>query len=1595
MRNLFKYAVFLFVQIFFVTNASSQRDTAYFMQNYKQGNILHNATKIDSSMFYYEKAYTWSKQNPFFDTSKAVTELMSVMGRCYRLQNKVELAHGILTNALNNARKYNHINSKLAIIKRFTALHDYIAEKNLPFVYPTIDETETTQVYFSIKSVQSLSSDSLEIVVGAGKLDGIVHTTEVGGIYTRIISKDSTHHNSVKYISEAIVYKLADNYTILHVKKDSNFIILPKDFFVCNTQVPVSWNNLQLKNFLQKNIIFTDATNNMYGYRHFYYFGDTTLENEVMQAMLRDAKSAALLVAKDTLTNSDLAYKFSGGVFSGKSLWKSILISEPIHQQLYFDYIINVPAYVMGNNKHFTIEYASWIGTSSTLYPPSIKPYLLGITNKKERQTQAFNLYKQIKEKSLIEEWLGEGMQQVNDENIEAAKLTANLIDEVTSITKDSANFGWAEYLWASIEKKNENINEANKYLLIAQNKFEIYNNTEGKAWAKASKEKWLKPNTIGISTQAGHITNYIVAQSPNPKYFATGGADDLIKIWDKMLGKEIATLNKHKNIITSLHYSPNGKYLVSASLDKTVTVWNAYNYTELITYTTDAPCYVAKFSPNSKLLFAAEDSTLFIINPFSDTFSLVKKIVLHHDNINDFEFAVNNANIIYSSSDNEMRHWNIRDSILLYTYTKFTQIKNIQVSKDGKFLCTVSKDSTIRVIDLFTAKTVSTQKIFLEATGKKNSFPAMYATQSFSPDSKYLVYPVTKDSFKIVNLLDFYSRKYRMKLDTKSIIRHSLFSKDGDDLMITNNGYDITLLNMREYDFKKNYQLKDKSIKFYSNSIFTVQYKKDDKELYFFQYGPDLGRIDLSNGRSSSERLSDMDITLETNHVFLQEDSLAVIKLKSINNQVFLISTKGSIDATIQLPENETVTSFETTANNTTCFASSTNGVIVGWDIASNKQIFSNKIKTDTTSTTMILYYDNFNNRLFTKINDNNVVIINPENGIVTDTIVVRGARQIINTKTKIYISTGYGKLTIFDAKNFQELTTWNVNYTNQAAAKMVLSPNNKYLIIQNTPNSITAFDTQIDSFLYTIPDHPYTSWSIAMSHSGKEFATAGGEGTIFIYETETGKKKATINMPFGREPFIVDDENHYLAPKNTLEAINIAYNDNVYSYDQFDVQLNRPDIVLKKLGRGDTSLIKSYANAYKKRIKKLGINENSTATNGHLPSIKIKNKFAIQTSTKAKEYVLNIECIDTEYPLQSLQVLVNNSPVLGVSGRDLSKLKTKQTIQQATIPLAKGNNAIKIYCTNSKGATSLKESFTVLSTFSNDSLTTLYFAGIGVAKYKDSSMNLTYSAKDIRDLAADFTRLYGKAFKVIIDTLLNENVTKENILKLKKRLQQTNPNDRVVIAITGHGLLSDSLNFYYATYDINFAKPELRGLQYDEIEGLLNDVPAQEKIMFIDACHSGALDKDEILAIKNSKNNIVINKSDQKNVKGIASRSSINIKNKTAKVSANSSFELMQNLFSDLSNGNGAVIISAAGGMEYAFESAKWNNGVFTYCIREGIFDGYADKYYGGNDDRKISVQELSNYVNKRVSELTNGKQKPTSRKENMDFNWTIKFY
>jgi len=319
----------------------------------------------------------------------------------------------------------------------------------------------------------------------------------------------------------------------------------------------------------------------------------------------------------------------------------------------------------------------------------------------------------------------------------------------------------------------------------------------------------------------------------------------------------------------------------------------------------------------------------------------------------------------------------------------------------------------------------------------------------------------------------------------------------------------------------------------------------------------------------------------------------------------------------------------------------------------------------------------------------------------------------------------------------------------------------------------------------------------------------------------------------------------------------------------------------------------------------------------------------------------------------------------------------------KQIPVILSNGLNKIRVSCTNNHGVESYKEELNII--YNGDSVKPdLYLLVTSVSQYANKALDLNYSVKDGQDVTTLMKSNRALYDKVIIDTIFNNDVSRENFKKLKDQLYNSDVNDHIILFMSGHGTLDESFNFNFATYNIDLSTPSKNGISFDMIESLMDSIPARKKLVLIDACHSGELDKEEI----REKTQAVM--SDLGIDAKLKEQSFSKVSMKVYKLYgiSNTSVELMEQLFTNMSYGSGTVVISAAAGNSYALESKKWDNGVFTFCILEGLKDKKADT----NSDGVVTVTELEDFVVDRVYRLTNGRQKPTCRKENLEFDFPV---
>ena len=400
--------------------------------------------------------------------------------------------------------------------------------------------------------------------------------------------------------------------------------------------------------------------------------------------------------------------------------------------------------------------------------------------------------------------------------------------------------------------------------------------------------------------------------------------------------------------------------------------------------------------------------------------------------------------------------------------------------------------------------------------------------------------------------------------------------------------------------------------------------------------------------------------------------------------------------------------------------------------------------------------------------------------------------------------------------------------------------------------------------------------------------------------------------------------------------------------------------DSIGKYFGGADQELVASYRQSWKKRIDRLGLDKEKLGKGEiAVPNAEIVGAENIAYENKEGKLEINISANDPKYPLRRFNVYVNEVPLYGSAGISIAHLKKQVWDTTVSVPLSMGENKIQVSVMNELGLENFK------------------YIGIGVNEFKESSHNLKYCVKDVTDLAKSFD---GPNTEVKLFT--NAQVTKENILALKDYLSKTTVNDKVIISCSSHGLLDDSLNFYLAMHDVDFNNPKVRGLKYEELENLLDSIPARQKLLLLDACNSGENDKSELLKTELSQKEAKLNGSEVLAARGVIVQ--LEDENK-------SNFKKMNELFVNVRNNTGSVIISAAGGQESALEAIlvdgkSIENGAFSFCVLEYLKNN-------SNNPEELTVNKLKNYVEKRVEEITNGKQQPTSRQETMEVDWGVR--
>ena len=1091
-------------------------------------------------------------------------------------------------------------------------------------------------------------------------------------------------------------------------------------------------------------------------------------------------------------------------------------------------------------------------------------------------------------------------------------------------------------------------------------------------AWVLAAPVKVpAPPPKPEFVVQIGHqdvVT--AVAYSPDGKWIATASWDNTACLWDARTGMELRRFEGHSRPVEGVVFSADGKQLLTVSRDGSTRLWDARTGKEVRRFqghTGEVWC--CAISPDGKhIATGGMDFTVRLWDAVSGKPLHVLRVARWFFRVKALAFSPDGKSLLTGSLDFRARLWNVKDGTLRSTFLKAGTAQSVAAvafSPDGKTLLTGSEDGNAVLWDAATGKEGRTlahakqlQAAAFSPDGKRvltagsgislwdartgillrrfDLLPRQGGSRSitsaaFSPDGKQIVTGVL-DRYACLWDVETGVELGRLQGEAAAVAAVAV-SPDGKRILCGGEDKIVHLWDAttgQEVRRFEGHQERISSVAFSPDGTWVISGSWD-------------GSIRLWDMRTGTERWRHRDsgVMVKTvafapngKYVAAGTAGYALLCDAGTGKKVRELSIPGPIQ------EGDGIVAAVAFSPDSKYVLRAATARLRLWDVASGKNLRTwGDWKQDTPGWKSIVYSPDGKHILW---------------------------------------GSGDGSVHLWEASSGKEVRVFKGHADpvgNSLSLPVAWSADGKYLLSGGDDRTVRLWDAATGKERLVFKGHALPVQAVAFFPDGKRVLSGSADHTVRIWDARTGKELCRL-VP-SRHGFVAADPDtgSYIASRAGLGSVGFRVGERMLPFDQFDLKFNRPDRVLARLGLAAPETIAACEHACRRRLRRMGFSEEKLGDD--LPELTVSAPARMVTDNRKVQF--KVRATDAKHRLNRVFVFVNGVPVPSRNGIDLGMPRPQVWEKELSVELSSGKNVIQLSALNDQWVESLRENLRVLCR-AKAPKPTLYMVAVGVSKYADRRLDLTYADKDAKDLAAYFASRKGKSFaEVKVLRLLNKEATREKILAARKLLEKAGLDDQVVLFFAGHGLLDSKLDYYFATTDIDFKNPAKRGLSYEAIAGLLDGLRARKKLLLVDTCHAGEADEDELGLAKAVK-------VAEGTVRARSFRGLEFLPEQRPTVAAARQME--QEFFADLRRGSGAAVIASSAAAECALESDAWNNGVFTYAVLAGLKNSRA--YRDG--DGRVTVKELRRFVIAEVRRLTRGRQSPAARAENFAFDFSV---
>lgn len=481
-----------------------------------------------------------------------------------------------------------------------------------------------------------------------------------------------------------------------------------------------------------------------------------------------------------------------------------------------------------------------------------------------------------------------------------------------------------------------------------------------------------------------------------------------------------------------------------------------------------------------------------------------------------------------------------------------------------------------------------------------------------------------------------------------------------------------------------------------------------------------------------------------------------------------------------------------------------------------------------------------------------------------------------------------------------------------------------------------ISLFSPLTGGLVRELNGHQGSVWALAPSRSGRYIASAADDQTLCVWGLDRDEPIVTFFSARGEWIAWTPDGSYAASPggerlmgwqtNQGREAL-AAF----YPAAQFRASLYQPDRIRQIVTAPDSVPVAAVPSVDIARVLPPRVAIISPVTGLQSP----------QNSIEVKATASSVG----DHPVTALRLMMNGRPYQGRNGIvTFAKPRPGDVSGSWQIELDPGRHRLTVLADS---AVSQGSSAPVDVLFAGQAeepvrLPKLYVVAVGITTYP-GNLRLNYAARDAAALSAALKQHAEPLFRGIeIQQVTDDQATRAAILKgLTWLRSQMTQSDYGIFFFAGHGALDQDGALYFLPVDADAEDLLSSAVPAEQVQRALSGIPGK-LITMLDACHAA----------------------------GFAGGA-------TGKRRGDLSLtdDLVRDLITDES---GIIAMCSSTGREFSLENNEHQHGNFTLALIEGL-SGKADF----NGDDVVYLNELDTYVTDRVKTLTRGQQHPVTAK------------